>query len=93
MITVHAHYQARFREITRVESEAFELATPCVAELAACLTGKYGPVMQALLLDPDGENLNTRGTLYLNSRGERVYLEDALVDGDTVYFMVGIAGG
>jgi len=49
--------------------------------------------MQALLMDEDGQNLNTRGTLYLNSRGERVYLEDPLQDGDTIYFMVGIAGG
>jgi molybdopterin converting factor small subunit len=93
MITVHAQYQARFREITRVDCESFELETPRVAELATHLTGKYGPTMQALLMDPDGENLNTRGTLYLNSRGERVYLEDPLYDGDTIYFMVGIAGG
>lgn len=93
MIIVHAQYQARFREITRVERESFELETPRVAELATRLTGKYGPTMQALLMDPNGENLNTRGTLYLNSRGERVYLEDPLYDGDTIYFMVGIAGG
>lgn len=93
MITVHAQYQSRFREITQVERESFELETPRVAELAARITGKYGPTMQALLLDADGENLNTRGTLYLNSRGERVYIEDSLYDGDTIYFMVGIAGG
>jgi molybdopterin converting factor small subunit len=93
MITVHAQYQSRFREITSVERESFELEQPLVVELAARLTGKYGPRMQALLMDEDGENLNTRGTLYLNSRGERVYLEDPLQDGDTIYFMVGIAGG
>ncbi len=93
MITVHAHYQARFREITRVADESFVLATPRVAELATRLTAKYGPTMHALLMDPDGERLNERGTLYLNSRGERVHLEDALTDGDAVWFMVGIAGG
>ena len=93
MITVHAQYQSRFREITSVERESFELEQPLVVELAARLTGKYGPQMQALLMDEDGESLNTRGTLYLNSRGERVYLEDPLQDGDTIYFMVGIAGG
>ncbi len=93
MITIHAQYQSRFREITRVPAETFELEHPLVSELAARITGKYGPTMHALLMDSDGENLNTRGTLYLNSRGERVYIEDPLHDGDTIYFMVGIAGG
>ena len=37
MITVHAQYQARFREITQVERESFELETPRVSELAARL--------------------------------------------------------
>jgi molybdopterin converting factor small subunit len=93
VITVHAQYQSRFREITSVERETFELERPMVAELAARLTGKYGPSMRALLLDADGAELNTRGTLYLNARGQRVYYEDPLEDGDTIFFMVGIAGG
>jgi len=40
MITVHAQYQSRFREITSVERESFELEQPLVVELAARLTGK-----------------------------------------------------
>lgn len=93
MITVHAQYASRFREITRTQQESFELEQPLVSELAARITGKYGATMQALLMDGDGESLNTRGTLYLNSKGQRVYIEDQLQDGETVFFMVGIAGG
>ena len=61
--------------------------------LAAQITGKYGPAMTALLMDEESRSLNSRGTLYLNSKGRRMYLEDTLDDGDTVFFMVGIAGG
>ena len=41
----------------------------------------------------ESRSLNSRGTLYLNAKGRRMYLEDSLEDGDTVFFMVGIAGG
>ncbi len=93
MITVHARYQSRFREITNRLEEAFQLEQPLVTELAEKITAKYGPAMTALLLDEDRQSLNARGTLYLNSKGQRVYLEDQLADGETVFFMVGIAGG
>jgi len=93
MITVHAQYQSRFREITRVEKESFEIAEPSMAALATAITGNYGPAMTALLMDEDSKSLNSRGTLYLNSKGTRMYLEDGLADGETVFFMVGIAGG
>ena len=93
MTTVHAHYQSRFREITQVEKETFELAEPTMVALAEQITGKYGPAMTALLMDEESRSLNSRGTLYLNSKGRRMYLEDTLDDGDTVFFMVGIAGG
>lgn len=93
MVTVLAHYQSRFREITQVEKENFDLSEPTMTALAAAITGKYGPTMTALLMDENSNALNDRGTLYLNSKGARMYLEDGLADGETVFFMVGIAGG
>ena len=66
---------------------------PTMVALAGQITGKYGPAMTALLMDEESRSLNSRGTLYLNSKGRRMYLEDTLDDGDTVFFMVGIAGG
>ena len=93
MITIHAQYQSRFREITRIEKESFEIPEPTMAALAAAITGKYGPAMTALLMDEESKSLNSRGTLYLNSKGQRMYIEDSLTDDETVFFMVGIAGG
>ena len=93
MITVYTEYQARFREITQVAGESFELEQPLVSELAERITRKYGADMQALLIDPDTQDLNTKGTLYLDSKGNRVFIDDSLEDGETVVFMVGIAGG
>ncbi|MCE2487187.1 MAG: hypothetical protein J4F42_16855 [Desulfurellaceae bacterium] len=93
MITVHTEYQARFREITRITGESFELKQPLVSELAERITQKYGAEMQALLIDPDTQDLNAKGTLYLDSKGNRIFIDDSLEDGETVVFMVGIAGG
>jgi hypothetical protein len=93
MVTIQAQYQSRFREITRLEKESFAIAEPTMAALAAAITGKYGPAMTALLMDEESKSLNSRGTLYLNSKGQRMYIEDSLTDGETVFFMVGIAGG
>lgn len=93
MITVHTEYQARFREITQVAGESFQLERPLVSELAEQITQKYGTEMQALLIDPDTNDLNTKGTLYLDSKGNRIFIDDSLEDGETVIFMVGIAGG
>jgi molybdopterin converting factor small subunit len=93
MITVRAEYQARFREITRVSEEFFQLEQPLVAELAKLLTDKYGPRMQALLIDPETNDLNNKGTLFLDSKGRRICIDDTLDDGEVIAFMVGIAGG
>ena len=93
MITVHANYQARFREITQVASESFSLDEPLMSALATTIVGKYGPLMDSLLIDRNTNELNTSGTLFLNSKGRRMYMEDKLSDGETVAFMVGIAGG
>ena len=93
MITVHTEYQARFREITKVSEESFQLEQPLVSELASLIIQKYGSDMQALLIDPETNDLNTKGTLYLDSKGNRVFIDDTLADGETIIFMVGIAGG
>lgn len=93
MVTVHTQYQSRFREITQIAGETFQLEQPLVSELADTLARKYGPRMEALLIDRETRELNTRGTLYLDSKGRRVYMEDTLADGETIAFLVGIAGG
>jgi len=93
VITVHAEYQARFREITKVPEETLQLEQPLVSELARIITQKYGPRMLALLIDPETNDLNNKGTLFLDSKGQRIYIDDALEDGEVITFMVGIAGG
>lgn len=93
MITVKAEYQARFKEITKVSEEFFQLAQPLVSELAQLLTQKYGLLMEALLIDPETGGLNNKGTLFLDSRGRRIDIDDTLEDGEVIAFMVGIAGG
>ena len=93
MITVHTEYQARFREITKITEESFQLEQPLVSELAERITQKYGSEMQALLIDPETNDLNAKGTLYLDSKGSRIFIDDILADGETIVFMVGIAGG
>ena len=93
MITVRAEYQARFREITRVSEETLQLEQPLVSELARIITQKYGPRMLALLIDPETNDLNNKGTLFLDSKGQRIYIDDTLEDGEVITFMVGIAGG
>lgn len=93
MITVRAEYQARFREITRVNEETFQLSQPLVSELAQLITKKYGPQMEALLIDPHTKDLNNNGTVFLDSKGRRICIDDTLDDGEVIAFMVAIAGG
>lgn len=93
MITIRAEYTARFREITKLTEETIQLQQPLVAELAQKLTQKYGPLMEALLIDPETKDLNNKGTLFLDSKGRRISIEDTLDDGEVIAFMVGIAGG
>jgi molybdopterin converting factor small subunit len=93
MITVRTEYQARFREITRVNGETFQLKQPLVSELAQLITRKYGPLMESLLIDPETKDLNNKGTLFLDSKGRRISIDDSLDDGEVITFMVGIAGG
>ncbi len=93
MITIHTQYQSRFREITQIPGETFLLDQPLVTELASAIAKKYGPLMESLLIDQDTQELNTRGTMYVDSKGRRIYMEDTLADGETIAFLVGIAGG
>lgn len=93
MITVRAEYTARFREITKLTEETFQLEQPLVSELAQKLVQKYGRFMEALLIDPETKDLNNKGTLFLDSKGQRISINDTLEDGEVIAFMVGIAGG
>ncbi len=93
MITVNTEYHSHFKEITGLPGDTFELDQPLVSELAKRLTDKYGDKMSALLIDPNTNELNANGTMYVDSKGRRVYIEDTLEDGETIAFLVGVAGG
>lgn len=93
MITVRTEYHSHFKEITGLPGDTFELDQPLVSELAKQLTDKYGDKMSALLIDPNTKELNANGTMYVDSKGRRVFIEDTLEDGETIAFLVGIAGG
>ena len=49
--------------------------------------------MRAILIDSETQELNERGTMLLDTKGRRIAMEDSLADGETISFMVGIAGG
>ncbi len=93
MITVNTQYHSHFREITGLAGDTFELEQPLVSELARRVTDKYGEKMSALLIDPNTNELNANGTMYVDSKGRRVFIDDTLEDGETIAFLVGIAGG
>jgi len=92
-VTVRAEFHSHFRELARTPRASFELERGSVAELAEALCTRYGERMRALLIDSATGELNERGTMFVDSRGRRIALEDDLPDGETVSFMVGIAGG
>ena len=93
MITVRTEYHSHFKEITGLSGDTFELEKPLVSELARKLTEKYGEKMAGLLIDPKTNELNANGTMYVDSKGRRIYIDDTLDDGETIAFLVGIAGG
>lgn len=93
MITVRTEYHSHFKEIAGSPGDTFELDQPLVTELARAVTEKYGEKMSALLIDPKTKGLNANGTMYVDSKGRRIYIEDTLEDGETIAFLVGIAGG
>ena len=93
MITVHTEFHSHFREIAATDKDSFELDEPTVAALADSITSRYGEKMKAMLIDPDTQELNERGTMFVDTKGRRISMEDQLEDGETITFLVGIAGG
>jgi molybdopterin converting factor small subunit len=93
MITVHAEFHSHFREIAATARDSFELDEPLVAELAERISQRYGEKMRAMLIDPETRELNERGTMFVDTSGRRISMEDTLADGETITFLVGIAGG
>ena len=93
MITIHTEFHSHFREVARTDKDTFELESPDVSELAEKICAKYGAQMSALLVDPKTNELNTNGTMYVDSKGKRIFMDDVLEDGETIAFLVGIAGG
>lgn len=93
MITVHTQFMSHFRELAATERDSFELDEPVVSELARKIGEKYGEKMTAMLIDPDTQELNERGTMFVDTKGRRISIDDRLDDGETITFLVGIAGG
>jgi len=93
MITVHTEFHSHFREIAATARDSFELDEPLVAELAERISERYGEKMRAMLIDPETRELNERGTMFVDTSGRRISMEDSLEDGETITFLVGIAGG
>lgn len=93
MITVHAVFHSHFRELAATARDSFQLDQPLVAELAERISAKYGEKMKAMLIDPETNDLNERGTMFVDTKGKRISIEDKLEDGETISFLVGIAGG
>lgn len=93
MITVHANFHSHFKELASTGQATFQIGTPTVEALAEIICEKYGSKMRAMLIDPDTQQLNERGTMFVDAKGMRVSMSDALNDGDTITFLVGIAGG
>ena len=82
MITVHTEFHSHFKELTATGRDSFELDQPLVAELAERISAKYGEKMRAILIDPDTQELNERGTMLVDTKGRRICMEDSLADGD-----------
>lgn len=93
MITVHTEFHSHFRELAARPRDSFELERPLVAELAERIAERYGEKMKAMLIDPDTRELNERGTMFVDTKGRRISMDDTLEDGETITFLVGIAGG
>jgi hypothetical protein len=93
MITVHTVFHSHFKELAATARDSFELQQPVVAELAELISAKYGEKMRAMLIDPETQDLNERGTMFVDTKGRRISIDDRLEDGETISFLVGIAGG
>lgn len=93
MITVHTVFHSHFRELAQTARDSFELEQPLVSELAERICAKYGAKMRAMLIDPDTQDLSERGTMFVDTKGRRIAIDDRLEDGETISFLVGIAGG
>ena len=93
MITVSVLFKSHFKELAGTSEDSFELEKGNMKELASKICEKYGKKMQAMLMDPENCGLNDRGTMFVNSRGLRVSIEDRLDNGEQLTFLVGIAGG
>ena len=93
MITVHAKFHSHFKELASADEDSFLIEIPTVSEFAKCICDKYEARMRAMLIDPKTDELNERGTMFVNEKGMRVSAEDILEDGETITFLVGIAGG
>ena len=93
MIKVRVCFKSHFKELAGTPEDCFELENGNMTELASKICSKYGNKMKSLLMDSETQGLNERGTMFVNSRGKRVSIEDDLENEEVVTFLVGIAGG
>jgi len=93
MITVRTQFLSHFKEIAGTGEAAFELDNGQVSELAEQICDRFGPRMRAVLIDPKTNELNARGTMFVDRKGRRISMSGTLDDGEEITFMMGTAGG
>lgn len=86
-------YASTFRDITGKVEETVPLERPVVKELVDYLTRVYGKKFRDLVIDPATGDITVQGGIFIAVGGHRVKMTDTISEGDTVAFLMGMAGG
>lgn len=92
-LRVKTLYASMFRDITGKTEETIQLERPIVKELLDYLTKVYGKKFKDLVIDPKTGDVTVEGGIFIAIGGHRVKMSDTISEGDTVAFLMGMAGG
>ncbi|MFX1322595.1 MAG: MoaD/ThiS family protein [Promethearchaeota archaeon] len=87
-------YFAEFKDITKKDTEKFDLSSKNLKELINLLIKKYDP-MQELLLDKKNKSLSNNISVIVNNKpihGQDV-LSASLNEGDKIALLLPVSGG
>ena len=93
-LLVEILYFAEFKDITKKDTEKFDLSSKNLKELIDLLIKKYDP-MQELLLDKKNEYLSNNISVIVNNKpihGQDV-LSTSLNEGDKIALLLPVSGG
>ncbi len=87
-------YFAELKDITKKESESFQLTNNNLKGLIDLLVKTY-PHIRDLILDPNGQNLRNTISIVKNNQAihEKDILSITLNDGDSIAFLFPVSGG